>query len=461
MKNWNQLFIRHGWKLEAQMENEFNCNGETEGNMEFLLQSLKAVKAEFTYDCSTLVIKSHPVSEEEWICAVDFQHRGRGEGLWFRPGKEEPKVIELDTFISGIVRQVNRLGFQTTGSCDGHERRMANFSLKKENTNVEQLVQLFTGLGVKALFRDNRNNYLVKLPLSRAALLDVAEKLSFIEKSWLNEGSDFIEQQLFYLLLENLLSISGESGNEAEVREFVKAHLTPFVDYITIDRHGNLLAEKTYRTGHGPTILLNAHLDTVVPIDEDRAIEKNGATWTSSTGILGADDRAGVAVLLHMAEHLYYSDFHGKVKFIFTVKEECGLVGARKLDAYFLWGTDAAIVVDRRGNGDIVTSCGGYLPFCHEAYGTFFEKVAVQEGLNGWNCTAGGSSDTAIWASHGIQSVNLSVGYGNEHTEDEYVNVEHCYEVTNLLKGVFNSGRELRSALRNERRGQQPLRIVQ
>ena len=82
-------------------------------------------------------------------------------------------------------------------------------------------------------------------------------------------------------------------------------------------------------------------------------------------------------------------------------------MGAREVDEYFLGGTDVAIVVDRRGKGDIVTSCGGYIPFCEEAYGRLFEDAAKEIGISGWKCTNRGSSDTRIWAEHGIQSVNL------------------------------------------------------
>ncbi|WP_413299795.1 M20/M25/M40 family metallo-hydrolase [Bacillus sp. 1P10SD] len=242
------------------------------------------------------------------------------------------------------------------------------------------------------------------------------------------------------------------------MREFVIDKLTPFVDHITVDRAGNVLAEKTYRGGHGPTILLNAHLDTVYELEEDRKILKNGTIWFSSKGILGADDRAGVAIILHLAEHLYHSSLSGKVKIIFSVEEECGLVGARQVDDYFLWGTDAAIVVDRRGNGDIVTSCGGIFPFCHQDYGAFFEKVAVEERLSGWTATMGGSSDTRIWAEHGIQSVNLSAGYKNEHTEEELLDVKACYHTTKLLEGVFKRGNELKDVIRKISRNHQEIR---
>jgi hypothetical protein len=98
-----------------------------------------------------------------------------------------------------------------------------------------------------------------------------------------------------------------------------------------------LLAQKKYKTGNGPTILLNAHLDTAEELESGRKIVKHGPIWSSSSGILGADDRAGVAVLLEVAKWLETSDFNGTIKFAFTVEEECGLIGAKELEEYFLW----------------------------------------------------------------------------------------------------------------------------
>lgn len=136
------------------------------------------------------------------------------------------------------------------------------------------------------------------------------------------------------------------------------------------------------------------------------------------------------------------------MKFILTVEEEIGLVGAQHVDEYFLWDVDAAIVLNRRGTGDIVVSYGGYIPFCDERYGQFFEAAAVKAGLKNWKCTNGGSSDTWSWASsHGIQIVNLSVGCFNEHTSDEKLDVEGCYNTVKLVDTVFERGLELRGAL--------------
>ncbi|WP_333482930.1 M28 family peptidase [Sutcliffiella sp. NC1] len=311
MKNWNQLFIRHGWNVNQLNENEFSCHEETKENIKFLQESLCVAGLDFSFNSFVLTINSDLVSEEKWIEAVDFEYRGRGEGLWFRPGVDQPKVRELDTYISGIVRQLNRLGFNTTGSCDGHEKRSAYVLLKRETTNIEKLVSVLVALGQKRVsYRESRQHYHVNLPLSRNELLDLAENLSVIELEWGDKGIENIKNQLFNLSLEELLSIPGESGNEDKIRDYVKQRLTPLVDYITEDRHGNLIAERRYRTGNGPTILLNAHLDTVESIHLGRHIIKDGNIWTSSSGILGADDRAGVAVVLHMAEYLNHSTLY-------------------------------------------------------------------------------------------------------------------------------------------------------
>jgi tripeptide aminopeptidase len=444
MKTWNQLFIRHGWMLKEVKGNVFDCMLETSANLDFLFESLNKVGANFSFDDSFLELPNMVMTEQKWMEAIDFPHRGRGEGLWFQPGVEEPKVRELDTYIVGIVRQLNRLGLYTCGSCDGNNRGIAHVYMNNEK-DVATVVEVFHALGFKRVGLSERGrSRKILIPLKREELLNAAEKLRNIQKSWLGKGMEFIKEQLFYCLLEELLSVSGASGNEGRICEVVKQKLAPLVDFITVDRYGNLLAEKTYRSGQGPTILLNAHLDTVEEFEANCKILKEHGIWSSSEGILGADDRAGIAVLLNMAEYLKSSSFNGKVKFIFTVQEEWGLVGATNVDEYFLWGTDGAIVVDRRGTGDIVVSCRGYIPFCAEEYGQFFEKVALEKGLSGWNCTNGGSSDTRVWAEHGIQSVNLSAGYQNEHTEDEYLDVAACYNVTKLIKGVFENAREFR-----------------
>ncbi|WP_377890404.1 M20/M25/M40 family metallo-hydrolase [Alkalihalobacillus sp. R86527] len=455
MKTWNRLFIRHGILLKEVRGNVFDCSLESEENMSFLFETLDRLVIQYNYslEVNTLSMLSGAVSEDEWFEVVDFWHRGVTEELWPVTKTEQPILRKLDTHISGIIRQLNRLGLYTTNSCEGTIQRVPIIGFQNKN-DMDLVAKVLKAINVKG--NDLRVTYsTLFLRVPRAELLPMAEKLNVIQPEWLTEDTEYIKKQLFYHQLEQLLSIDGESGDEGNIREFVSEKLAPLVDKLTVDRNGNILAQKTYKSGTGPTILLNAHLDTVYGFEPGKTIVKDGPIWSSSEGILGADDRAGIAVLLEVAENLRHSNFNGTVKYVFTVEEEIGLVGARNVDEYFLWDVDAAIVVDRRGKGDIVTSCGEYIKFCNELYGKFFESVAVSEGLEGWKCTTGGSSDTRIWASHGIQSVNLSAGYQNEHTDEEEVDVEACYETFRLISGVFEQTRELVKCLRQIKRNNQ------
>ncbi|MFK2825333.1 M20/M25/M40 family metallo-hydrolase [Bacillus sp. B190/17] len=444
MKNWNRLFIRQGFMVQEQSRNVWICWEESEENMSFLLESLRTLSIEYTFEHGILSILSPAVSEEAWLRCMGARYRGTGEWPWFHSGKEEPKIKEIDTYMSGMVRQLHRLGLPVIHCNGGRGRRRPVIEFASW-VDMEKASSVLQAAGLSKILVRNRQ---INISVSRDQLLNITEKLNNVQKEWLNEEAASMKKQLFLHQLEQCLSINGESGNEDEIRQFVVEHLHPYVDVVAVDRTGNILAQKVCGTGQGPVILLNAHLDTVDVIEKGREIIKEGAIWSSSKGILGADDRAGIAVLLELAQRLHEFQFNGKVKFIFTVEEEIGLIGARSVDDYFLWDVDAAFVVDRRGTGDIVTSFAGYEPFCAESYGTFIEETAKKQGLTGWKCTIGGSSDTRIWASHGIQSVNLSAGYHNEHTPSETLDTDACYGTLQLLIGVFQEARELNRVIR-------------
>lgn len=204
-----------------------------------------------------------------------------------------------------------------------------------------------------------------------------------------------------------------------------------------VDRAGNLLA--TIYCGEGPTVLLSSHMDMYEEIEPHRDIIQEGTILSSSKGILGADDRAGIAVILELCQRIHKTNFNGTLKVAFTVKEEIGLLGSQQIDPWFLQEVDAAIVIDRRGKRDIVTSCGGVIPFCSPSFGLIFEQAGVMAGMNDWKITEGGSSDAKIFAQKfGIPSVNLSAGFQNEHTEAETVDYVASYETVKLIETVLH-----------------------
>lgn len=449
MQNLNRLFIRHGFLVEEMGEGRFDCRKETEENMTFLTETLDELFVAYSCVHGLLKIEERELDEERWLRAVDFKFRGRTEMLQFGPGVDIPGIKNFDTYMAGIVRQLNRVGLSTTNCCDGHEKKLPSISFTRE-TDMETVVKVLTVIGMVKI---HMRNHSISIRVPRIQLLDAAEALSTFSPEDLEKDIEDLKKRAFLMELERCLSIDGESGEEDEIRDYVRAKLLNHVGSLEVDSKGNILAVKVYGRGKGPVILLNAHLDTVYSFDEGREIIKDGNIWTSSSGILGADDRAGVAILLETLKLLDATNFNGTVKYIFTVEEEVGLLGAKGVDEDFLQDVDAAFVIDRKGTGDIVTSCGGYEEFCDESFGKFIEETASNHGLVGWKCTAGGSSDTRIWASHGIQSVNLSAGYYHEHSSDECLDVEGCLGTVELLLAVFKEAGTMRRVVRKVERG--------
>ncbi len=109
---------------------------------------------------------------------------------------------------------------------------------------------------------------------------------------------------------------------------------------------GNLIVKLPATDPGRPTVMVNAHTDTVqpglgiVPVIEGDVIRSEGET------ILGADDKAGVAVILAAVRELLASPFpRGEAQVVFTIAEEIGLYGAQYLD-YSLISPDYAFVLD-------------------------------------------------------------------------------------------------------------------
>lgn len=63
-------------------------------------------------------------------------------------------------------------------------------------------------------------------------------------------------------LLERLISTFSVSGNEGAVRRLIKSEIKKYVDEISIDKLGNLIAHKKGRADH-PKIMLAAHMDEI------------------------------------------------------------------------------------------------------------------------------------------------------------------------------------------------------
>jgi len=84
-------------------------------------------------------------------------------------------------------------------------------------------------------------------------------------------------------------------------------------------------------------LFFNAHMDTVEPGRGIKIIFKDGIFQSDGTTVLGADDKAAIAILIETARLLKEHNVpHGPIEFLFTVCEEIGLLGAKSLDPALL-----------------------------------------------------------------------------------------------------------------------------
>lgn len=230
-----------------------------------------------------------------------------------------------------------------------------------------------------------------------------------------------------------LFSIIGPSGKEEAVANYLEPRLVQLLDWVGRDEYGNLLGELKVGSGEGKAILLSAHMDTVDFLVPGRRIEVDGLIFRSTSAILGGDDRAGIAIVLEVLRQLKDSSFDGVIKVAFTREEEIGRVGSQQIPHKWLQEVELAIVADRKGSRDIVISCGDWYEFCDPEVGQFFERMGESIGMDDWRAVAGGISDAMTFASYGIPSVNLSAGYYNPHTDQEYVDAAACYKTVLLI----------------------------
>ena len=151
-----------------------------------------------------------------------------------------------------------------------------------------------------------------------------------------------------------LCRIPSPSWEEAACGERVTAELRGMGLSVEADESGNLLASVRGRGER--TILLCAHLDTVpvhAPIDP--VLVDDG--WENANdGILGADNKAAVAMILEIARRCTVEGSPVGLELLFTVAEEVGLQGAKRFDVGQLRSEFGYVFDHATPIGEVVTA---------------------------------------------------------------------------------------------------------
>ncbi|MFA0731233.1 MAG: hypothetical protein LKKZDAJK_002015 [Candidatus Fervidibacter sp.] len=184
--------------------------------------------------------------------------------------------------------------------------------------------------------------------------------------------SSLINRERLTNLFVQLVQIDSGSENEAEIAQFLARRLEELgAEFVAVDEAskklggtgGNVFA-RFRGTVNAPPILLTAHMDTVSPTKNLRLVRTDEQIATDGTTILGADDKAGIALILEAIQTLRERRLsHPPLEVVFTVREEKGLLGAKVFDKAQLRAR-YGLVVDGAGKpGDFIIGSPTHIRF--------------------------------------------------------------------------------------------------
>lgn len=197
------------------------------------------------------------------------------------------------------------------------------------------------------------------------------------------------------------------------------------------DDYGNYFIKIPRADGTDSDTMFTCHLDTackeqvvVKHVQTDKYISTNGKS------ILGADDKAGMVVVLYMIENkvpgLYY----------FFIGEEVGCIGSGNASKYDSSHIKRCISFDRRDTYSVIT---------HQMYGRccsddFAEELSLRlnnagHGLDMYPDSTGIMTDSASFMEKIPECTNISVGYYDEHTFKEKQDISFLIQ---LCRSVVN-----------------------
>lgn len=199
-----------------------------------------------------------------------------------------------------------------------------------------------------------------------------------------------INPERLILEFKTLLNIESPSLKEGKLAYYLAdlfdaLGYSPYFDRsaeATGSEVGNLII-KIPGTIEGASLFFCAHLDTVGPYENIEVIEEGEIIKSNGKTILGADDKAGIAILIEIARILKESPFpHPPLEFIFTTAEEIGLLGAKNLDFKHLKAS-YGFILDGENPEEIVIAAPSSYQFILKVYGkSAHAGIEPEKGIN-------------------------------------------------------------------------------
>lgn len=266
-------------------------------------------------------------------------------------------------------------------------------------------------------------------------------------------------------LIKNFVSLAGihgPSGEEKLVGDELQARLSKLGIGSERREDGTIIATLPATKGYedSPTVMLSAHQDTVMPTRAENIIVGPRRIHTNEKSILGADDRAGLAEILEGAESVIEQGLaHPEVRFVFTVDEERGLLGASRLKPEDIsnrptlgFVVDALDVKDVHLTNDAVIVNPSSIKYNYSQDDPLVQVVYRSMTNSGMTprpipapilTGAGSDANTRAFNTGKIRTIAVGAGERDLHTPLEYIKLNDLEQAARHVVGYITNSCDL------------------
>ena len=229
-------------------------------------------------------------------------------------------------------------------------------------------------------------------------------------------------------ILLDMLTYKRRYGSDSELA-FVEKFITPLKSHANVtDSFVDGFGNHYYEVCGGGKSLMTAHTDTVHSTTGSQVIEYDpgmGLCYKSDGEPLGADDGAGCWLLTE------FINAGVPCWVAFFRAEEVGGQGSKfaaQNNPEFFKQFDRCVSFDRRGTSDVITH-QAWGRCCSDEFADHLSTLLTACGLDYSPCDGGIFTDSANLTTLIPECSNASVGYSDEHSSHETLDVEHLVKL--------------------------------
>ena len=230
--------------------------------------------------------------------------------------------------------------------------------------------------------------------------------------------------------LKEVLSIQSYSRESGAMEQYIIAQLEK-IDNIKYwqDEYDNIFVIKGNDKKIVPCFV--SHTDTVHEIiPYYKVIEDDGVLFSINPKTyervgVGGDDKVGIYICLKALQAFNH------FRCVFFANEEIGCIGSNSCDMSFFDNCTVVLQADRKGNSDFIDFTNGLEIFGDD----FFDTIQTLLTKYNYKVKEGIYTDVGTLKQRGLEvaAANISCGYYDAHSDNEYVVIEDVEKCKDLM----------------------------